>query len=613
MKHFKLYAKPLATLMLFMAALVYWWLIHPEIISYHEQNQMFLTTFDYFVAHTSLPGAVADYLAESIVQLGFIVFWGAVAMALLLTAIHLIVWRIMRLCGATSFSYLLSMLPSLLIMTLATDTDVLPTFSVSFLIVAVAAWLRTVVCRLRYVWIVDAIALPAIYWIAGPLALVLLCAVVVNNIWCSCERRTSLPKAAIIALAFAIYEVAVIVITGMSLQYNYSALFCGLFYCASPNASPAPWLIVAGVSILLPIIVLIISNLKNKVVTFAISLVPIVVAIVLMALGSNRKQLEVVRYDYLVRASKWNAIIAQSEKRQPESIAGIAATNLALSLTGQMPDRMFEFRQAGAAGLLPSDDLTSLTSLISAEICWNLGMVNEAQRFFFEAQEAIAGYKSSVRCCRRLAETSLVNGDYNVAAKYLRWLANTTFYRSWAVSRLEMIAHKEQIEADAVYARQRSFRTRADYFFGDTSADQIFGNLYTHNNDNHAALEYLMAYEQVERDAAHFVQYFPLVLSAHPARIPRSYQESLAIFTLKDKNTKMKRWIDQNTLQLLDSFMQICSRDVHSPQLDQSPFATTYWHYLLNDEYPSQRDNTGAPATTSQLLESTYTTSNLSL
>ena len=40
----------------------------------------------------------------------------------------------------------------------------------------------------------------------------------------------------------------------------------------------------------------------------------------------------------------------------------------------------------------------------------------------FEAMEAIPDYKKSGRAYMRLAETNLINGQYAVAAKYLRAL-----------------------------------------------------------------------------------------------------------------------------------------------------------------------------------------------
>ncbi|KAA6305365.1 hypothetical protein EZS27_042983, partial [termite gut metagenome] len=44
-------------------------------------------------------------------------------------------------------------------------------------------------------------------------------------------------------------------------------------------------------------------------------------------------------------------------------------------------------------------------------------MINTAQSFAFEAMEVIPDYQKSVRCIKRLAETNLINSQYEVATE----------------------------------------------------------------------------------------------------------------------------------------------------------------------------------------------------
>lgn len=53
--------------------------------------------------------------------------------------------------------------------------------------------------------------------------------------------------------------------------------------------------------------------------------------------------------------------------------------------------------------------------LVAGEPYYYLGLVNVAQQFVFEAMEAVPDYRKSVRCFKRLAETNLINGRYEVA------------------------------------------------------------------------------------------------------------------------------------------------------------------------------------------------------
>ncbi|MCO7111572.1 DUF6057 family protein [Bacteroides uniformis] len=71
-----------------------------------------------------------------------------------------------------------------------------------------------------------------------------------------------------------------------------------------------------------------------------------------------------------------------------------------------MGDRMFEFYQNGTEGLLPEFQRDFTSPLPTSEAYYHLGMVNTAQRFTFEAMEAIPNFNKSGRCFKRLAETN---------------------------------------------------------------------------------------------------------------------------------------------------------------------------------------------------------------
>ena len=74
-------------------------------------------------------------------------------------------------------------------------------------------------------------------------------------------------------------------------------------------------------------------------------------------------------------------------------------------------------------------------------------MINDAQRFTFEAMEAIPNFRKSGRCFKRLSETNLINGQYEVAAKYLRLLSKTLFYKEWAEETMTYLYDENKINA----------------------------------------------------------------------------------------------------------------------------------------------------------------------
>ena len=62
---------------------LFWYVGYPHALSYQEQYQLFLWTGDYFWERVSLPGGLADWLGEFIVQFYYVEWLGALLLALL--------------------------------------------------------------------------------------------------------------------------------------------------------------------------------------------------------------------------------------------------------------------------------------------------------------------------------------------------------------------------------------------------------------------------------------------------------------------------------------------------------------------------------------------------
>ncbi len=588
------YAAFISTLF-FVAMLLLWGFWLPEVTAYHEQTQMFLLTPDYFTSHLSLPGALADYFSEALVQFSFFVLWGAAVSAALLTLMQRVVWAVMRLCGVRGSWYAASIVLPALLAAQCTDPDTMPTFTLALLAALCLSWLRLRLRHSRWSWVVDVAVLPLFYWAAGPIVAVPLCAAVACAVLPPLRNGDSTSVPALKAAAALAATALTFWLTGNGLQYSWEHLLKGIFYYRQPDTLPLTMDMLMALAALLPMIAVAMARIhRRRTVAPAICLT-LAACAALICCGTQRPIIEVIGYGYLVRMGHYADIIRKSQRTAPRSEVGVAATNLALSATGEMPDRMFQFRQLGTNGLIPDANLDANTTMMAGEIFLHLGMVNQAQRYFFESQEAVPGYKRSSQCYRRLAETNLVNADYGVAARYLRLLSHTLFYRSWAERRLAWaVANHRAVGSDPEYARLRSLRPVTDYLFGMSETDLTLGALYMHNKQNHAALEYLMAYELLAHNAQRFMQYFPLVLKAGPSYIPRSYQEGIAIFTMNDRANPLAACVDNTTKQQLGGFLDIYTKDkAAASHYDRPPYADTYWFYLFASK--PQTDPDAAP------------------
>ncbi|MCQ2229198.1 MAG: DUF6057 family protein [Bacteroidales bacterium] len=239
----------------------------------------------------------------------------------------------------------------------------------------------------------------------------------------------------------------------------------------------------------------------------------------------NHKTLQILDYDFLVRTNRWQQIIESSEQKQPDLPLTVCATNLALGMTNQIGRRAKEFYQNGTEGLFPPFTKESFSTLTTAEVYFHLGLMNTAQRYYFEAMEASPNYSKSCRCIRRLAETNMINGQYEVARKYLHILSKTLFYKKWACRTLQLInAGDWAILQHPLYGRLRRMRLNEDFLFSDREIDKICGRLLMHNNENVLAMQYMLFYTLLENDYNKFIQYMHLVKNE------MSYCQELASF-----------------------------------------------------------------------------------
>ena len=322
-------------------------------------------------------------------------------------------------------------------------------------------------------------------------------------------------------LLSVLYFVAIVWLCGRILQYPYYKLFGGINYFRYPGVIPVMQWVVVALFALLPLVASYLPRLEGKKAMRAkiAQLVVIVLAAVpLLRFSFDRATYELIDYDYLVRTHQWQRIIEKAGKHQASSPMSVSCVNLALAMQGQLCDRLFEFYQNGAEGLFPTFTRDMTSPLPTAEVFYQLGMVNDAERYTFEAQEAIPNYRKSGRLTRRIAQCEIVNGNYAVAAKYLRMLEHSLFYRQWAKSQERFLYNDVAVKADP---------------------DQMLGLLLVDNKkyDNRMAYEYLIAYELLQRDLGRFMRYYPLGRFVQFDHIPYAIQQVLIGSWLQRHNT----------------------------------------------------------------------------
>ena len=454
-------SQALCTLLFGVAVLLFFGMAYPHHLHYQEQYQLFLFDSNYVWDIIRMPGGVADLLGRFCTQFFQFAWVGAAIIAVLLSLVQLLTLRLAK----WGWLYGLSFVPSFLLWLFLLDEHALLGGVWAVLITLFAVWLFTLLPKGWTRYIVILVSIPIVYWMVGP-------------------------------------------------DWN------GSHYHRYPTVTPyllyAAWLS----AIILPFIVRVCRNhfsfhhfhfsfhhfhFSSLIPHFSFILVAAIMGWFVWK-NANFKAEKVMQYDFMARHQQWNRVLEAINTEKPNNQIGVTVQNLALAMHGQLVNHIFDYNQNGIAGLLPDVQSDATSPLPTAEVHYQLGMISVAQRTVFEAQEAILDFQKSGRCYKRLAQTNLILGSYEVARKYLMALQKTLFYRDWANETLPLLGNEEAIAKHPEYGRLRQMVCDEDYYFSDHVTPEMLEGLYACNTDNHLALEYLKAYYVLTGDRENYAK-----------------------------------------------------------------------------------------------------------
>ena len=443
----------LCTLLFGVAVVLFFALGYPHHLHYQEQYQLFLFDSTYVWEIVREPGGVADLLGRFSTQFFLYAWVGALIIGLLLAAVQLLT---LRLSGSGSL-YGLSFVPAFLLWLFLLDENALMGGVWAVLLSLLAAWgilsLRKKLSTISYS-LFTIVAILLLYLLVGPVCL----PIPIESLWTGAHyhRYPTVFPWLLWGAAFSIWG-----LMGIALLIHR---FPKHFSLHSPLSS----------HLLTALVVAIMGSVVWK--------------------NANFRAEKVMQYDFMARHQQWNRILETANKEKPNNQIGVTVQNLALAMHGVLLDQLFNYHQNGIAGLLPDVKEDATSPLPTAEAFYQLGMINVAQRTVFEAQEAILDFQKSSRCYMRLAQTNLINGQYEVARKYLSALQKTLFYRDWAEETLPLLGDEAAIARHPEYGRLRKMAYDDDFYFSDHVTPEMLQSLYLRNRDNGLAYQYLVAY-----------------------------------------------------------------------------------------------------------------------
>ena len=584
--------KPLLSLLFGVAVVIFWAVPYVGGLCFQEQYQMFLFDSGYFLERIVLPGGLADYISEFLVQFYYMPVLGGAIIALLLMGIQAAVWGLMKQYGARHDfpGYLLSFLPSIALWCAMGDQNVLLSFVVALFGALVIGWIHNRFHNRLVKVVFELVSTALVYWFLGPVVF-LYAVLIIGDTLKNAKQKGKVLSGIGYSAGILVLTIAWILLTTQTLQYPLYRIFAGLNYYRYPGTiSPLPFVVMVW-AVVIPFLGMIpcrqksLQKLQQSKVVIVLSYVLVIVASWFGIKASfDEMTYELIDYDFLVRTEQWDKIIEKAEKKPATTPLSVSCVNLALSQKGMLADRLFEFYQNGGEGLFPTFTRDMISPVSTAEIFFRLGMVNDAERYMFEAQEAIPNYRKSARLTRRIIECEIINGNYKVAAKLLRRLQKTLYYGNWANQTMALLGNEKAINRHPIYGKLRKYREKKqDFLFSDREMDQMLGLLFLNDNHNRMAYEYLMCYELLQRDMEKFMQYYPLGRFVGYDHIPRTFQEILIGNWMKTHSDprSIPYSVDAQNVNNTLNFIQLYMQNPKDSQLNQQPYVSNAWHYVM--------------------------------
>jgi len=562
---------------------VFFGIIHPEWLNFQEQYQMFLFGWDYLADHLSVPSGVADYLGEFVVQFFYYPLLGGLLWAAMLTCMGVLSNMLASRISGSSMEYpSLGFLIPTLVAVYCGDENVIVAFPMALLLALLSAWGYSCVGIRSRIYLNIAI-IPVLYWLIGYGALLYIpLAVAIDHRYYSFGIVRS--AANLLAGVLIWLGVMLVVYRFVLVQYPLIDLACGANFYRENIVIPSMQHWITALSVL--VILLMHRVPARKWLHGAISGAVVMAVMYWGCLHTyDRAKYSSFYVDYLVRNQQWEKVISYCEGNPPYTNVVSNGLNLSLYMTGQLAERMFQFPQNGQEGILDKFEVNMFSATISAETCYHLALVNNFLRINFDSQESILNSCKSGRFTRRIAEGFLLNGNYEVAEKYIDLLSRTMFYRNFAREFDACVKDPSRINRHTRWVEMRQNRMNTEMLYATSDLSGMLVFMYKKRPTNRMALEYALCIDILNCNIDHFLDCFLLSQGGdinNVQNVPRVYQEVIAFVLYRRTGSlnNMPYFISADVLRDLDLFIRSSMTNPDSEIMRTGRLSKTFWRYI---------------------------------
>ena len=352
------------------------------------------------------------------------------------------------------------------------------------------------------------------------------------------------------------------------------------------------FLSIAGILSVLPLISRINFSLpdKTRISDFPGSLITLIMlVIILVIIGIQRFDNKTKQYFYVEKLfyqNKFDEIIIYNTSNPPTNSLTIFLNNIALCETDKLDDLLFHFPQS------PEGKTLFLKWEMVGEILkrggyfyYTIGMINEAHRWAFENM-VMKGH--SPEGLRMLIKTELINGNYNMASKYITFLKNTLFYNKEAKVFEKLLFNDAAINADRELGEKRQNKIETDFFSITDDPYINIERILVNDSLNKKAFEYKLAFMLLKKNYLGIAKELPKFESLGFTKLPVHIEEAVLALSVLNKGKLPnlgKLQISNNTgtrwNQYLTVFQQYRTDPKAAEPALKRQFGNTFWYWAF--------------------------------
>jgi hypothetical protein len=567
-------------LIFFIIPFIYFEFFAGYIFFYQEKSFLFLTSSGFLKESLHQPGGLLLYLGKFLSSFYYFPVAGAIIVSVIISLAVFLTTAVIRFITGFSPKYL-PYLVGILLFYLQTNYQYRLFNSAGFLL-QIAAFYFTI----KYLkgWLAVVIA-PVLYFVSGGFSLIYFVMVSLHFI-------LSKEKPGLIKLALLWLPGLILFYISKEFLFYQSVKTLILFPFTPESTGSQVYTFAAEIALvaLIPLLARIKSGFTLSGRVWLAGQVPLIFAAVILAfIAFQRFDIKTKKYFHVEKLfynNKPEDVIAYNLANPSNNILTNFLNNIALCETDRLNDLLFHFPQSkdGQTLFLKWEMIGEILRR-GGYFYYTIGMINEAHRW---AYENMVMNGITPEGLKMLIRTELINGNHDMAARYISELNSTFFYRRDARKYEKLLFKDDLIDSDPELGPKRKIRLTKDFFVVTNDPFTNIERILATDSLNKKAFEYKMALLLLKKDYAGIAKEVPGILRFYRSQIPIHVEESLVVFKeLRNSGLQIPGILNVNlktelAFTLFLETFQKYNNDLKAaePAL-RKQFGQTFWYYAF--------------------------------